>query len=349
MDNALMPAVSVLMSVFNGAPFLREAVESILCQTFGDFEFIIINDGSSDGSAEILHRYAGEDSRIVLIERENKGLIASLNEGLSCARAPLIARMDADDIALPERLALQKAYMDDHADVSALGGALVLIDEKGRAFGKHAYPRRGATLDRHLYERGSPVAHPAVMMRRDAVLKLGGYRPAYKHAEDYDLWLRLRKTGAIDNLPATILKYRQHPGKISLRHAEQQALASVIARHAARAKTDPTDGLERLSVETLSLFSGGQEALKWEMTDLMAANLLLSPDAPALQELEERLPSVIPAEGRVFAARTFLKMAVAVFRLNEKGRALCYAAKAFVASPRAVCRLLSAKVCKSHA
>ena len=126
------PAVTVLMSVFNGEAYLRKAIESILGQTFFDFEFLIINDGSTDDTGAILEHEAKRDARIKVFEQDNQGLVGSLNFGLSKARGRLIARIDADDIAYPQRLEKQVAYMAKHTELLALGSAITLIDDQGR-------------------------------------------------------------------------------------------------------------------------------------------------------------------------------------------------------------------------
>src|SRR5437016_6143907 len=128
-----MPTVSIIMAVHNAERFLAAAVESVLAQSFGDFEFIIVDDGSSDDSGAILRQFAKQDDRIHLIARENRGLTCSLNEMIAEARGEFLARMDADDLALPQRLAVQVKFMQEHPDVVLLGGAYELIDEAGRA------------------------------------------------------------------------------------------------------------------------------------------------------------------------------------------------------------------------
>ncbi|HHN68246.1 MAG TPA: glycosyltransferase, partial [Thermopetrobacter sp.] len=172
------PAVSVIMPVFNGASHVEDAVLSILGQTFGDFEFIIIDDGSTDGAGEILARLAAGDSRIVLMRRENRGIVASLNEGLARARAPLIARMDADDVASPQRLELQARAFARRPSLVLLGGQARMIDGDGRPRRRLLMPV-GAERVRATLLRTCPFIHPAVMFRRRTALDIGGYRAAF--------------------------------------------------------------------------------------------------------------------------------------------------------------------------
>ncbi|MFK7840345.1 MAG: glycosyltransferase [Bdellovibrionales bacterium] len=341
-----MPAISVLMSVYNGERFLDKAIDSILKQTFKDFEFIIINDGSTDKSSKMLQTYAKQDPRIILIEQENKGLIAALNKGIDCAKTPLIARMDADDIALPERLALQKTYLDENLEVIALGGAIEIIDENDSVFEKVEYPI-SADIEDYIFNRGSPLAHPAVMMRTQKVKELGGYRYAYKHAEDYDLWLRMHKIGTIDNIKQTILKYREHTNKISVQNARAQAVTSVVARYAAKADKDPTTNLEIISEDTLKLFEPNkQNRMQWEIIDIICSGLLLSPSDKAMLKIKELLPTQISPEAKPIVVRVFLKLAKVVAKTNRIDKALILSLRAFLTSPKHTLALFSEKLLK---
>lgn len=241
------PVVTVLMSVFNGEAYLKKTIESILDQTFSDFEFLIINDGSTDDTGAILEHEAKRDTRIKVFEQDNQGLVASLNFGLRKARGQLIARIDADDIAYPLRLEKQVAYMDDHPEILVLGSAITLIDEKGRTVKEINYPT-GTNKVKSAMMLGSKLAHPAVMMRREQVIQAGAYREACRHAEDYDLWLRLLEIGKIDNLDEALLYYRQHDKKISVTESFTQRLATECARFAYQmrknGKADPLDSME---------------------------------------------------------------------------------------------------------
>jgi glycosyltransferase involved in cell wall biosynthesis len=245
-----LPAISVVLPVYNAEAFVSEAVESILAQTFTDFELIAINDGSTDGSGKILQELAARDSRMVLIDRTNGGLVSALNEGIRRARAPLIARMDADDVSMPERFALQYARMTAEPTLGVLGSFIRIMNKEGRIIRLGNYPVSAAEVARFM-EHGCPVAHPTVMMRREAVLKAGGYRKIFSHCEDYDLWLRISELGyAIANFPQPLLNYRVHGANVSTVHREAQELGTTIARLAHRCRKaglpDPVEGLEKL-------------------------------------------------------------------------------------------------------
>ena len=217
---ANVPRVSVLMPVYNTERYLSDAVDSILTQTFTDYEFIIVDDGSTDSTWEILTRY--DDPCIRLVRNENNiGLIGSLNRGLELARGEYIARMDADDISLPERLATQVQYLDSHPEVGVLGSDFQIIDEEGNPRGIKKHPREHGLVKWKLYFN-SPFGHSTVMMRRQLVCQVDAYQPDMRHAEDYDLWRRLSYITRFANLPVVLLKYRMHKTRVSELHWHEQ-------------------------------------------------------------------------------------------------------------------------------
>ena len=226
---ASMPTVSVLMPVYNAEPYLAEAVESILGQTFADFELLIVDDGSTDRSRGMLERYAARDGRIRLRSRPNTGYTVALNELLDMAGAELLARMDADDVALPQRLARQVDYLGAHRDVVCVGTAVHFIDAAGR-FLREGHPGMDHEEIQHRALAGDcPLNHPSVMMRRAAVQSVGGYHPEFQPAEDLDLWLRLGEVGRLTNLPEVLLRYRQHARSFSEQYQRLQLERSAAA------------------------------------------------------------------------------------------------------------------------
>lgn len=228
---ASAPALSVIMSVYNGARYVYAATQSILAQDFADFEFLIVNDGSVDNSGDILRTLALSDNRIRLIERKNRGLVASLNEMVAAAKAPYLARMDSDDIAMPTRFSRQTAYMAAHPEVGILGTNTHDIDDRGRIVGPTTdYPAHPA-MDPERLKHGPPVCHPSVMMRTDLIRQLGGYRPAFRHAEDYELWLRASSHCEIANLTERLMLYRRSEFQVSEVHNFEQATAAAVAWH----------------------------------------------------------------------------------------------------------------------
>jgi len=276
------PAISVAMSVYNGARFLASAIESVLAQDFADFEFLIVDDGSSDASAAIIDSYAQKDKRIRSTLRENRGLVVSLNELLKQARAPIIARMDADDICRPQRFRRQMQFLTRNPDYGVVGSGIVEIDASGRVYDSKGkdYP------DTHegflaAIDNGWPLlCHPTAMMRREIVLAVGGYHRAFRHCEDYDLWLRLASSSRIASTPERLLLYRRHDDQVSSRNLIEQLVGAAVSHIAYRerclGRPDPTVMLERLPcIDALdSLFGRGGHAA--EVRACVAPRLLYS-------------------------------------------------------------------------
>ena len=223
------PLVSVVMSVYKGEKYLAEAIESILNQTFRDFEFIIIDDGSTDSTPQILEQYREADSRVHIYSQENRGLIASLNRGCRLAKGKYIARMDADDISLPARFARQVKFLSEHADIGVLGTWIEYIDENGNSTGTWRMPVQPEVVDWALLF-GTCLAHPSVMMRRTAVEQVGWYHAGMLYAEDYDLWSRMRETTLLANLPDTLVQRRVLEESICAQHtvAQEERAASIM-------------------------------------------------------------------------------------------------------------------------
>lgn len=245
-----VPKISVAMSVYNNAPHLEAAIESILAQTEGDFEFLILNDGSTDGSGDIIDRFALRDRRVRPIHQQNKGLVFSLNRLLREARSPLIARMDGDDISLPTRFEKQVEFLSEHPDHGVVGTWATCIDEAGAVRGNCGEkPLTHEQIVASL-EQGPLLCHPSVIMRREVVIGAGGYRAAYRHCEDYDLWLRLSGRTRLGNLAERLILYRHSDSQVSSRHMVEQQVNTAIAfeAHCEReaGRGDPTEGLDTL-------------------------------------------------------------------------------------------------------
>jgi len=222
--SARTPRVSVVMPVYNAARYLVQALESILAQTVADFELIVIDDGSRDGSLDLLAACAQRDRRIRLCCGPHRGVTRVLNAGIALARGEFIARMDADDIARPDRFAQQIDYLDAHPEVVAVGSYLEVIDPDGAPLGLLRWATEHEEIDRQLLNGRGGLAHPAAMMRRRAVAEAGGYRERFAVGQDKDLWLRLAERGRLANLPLPLVQYREHPAATSAtRRAEQQA------------------------------------------------------------------------------------------------------------------------------
>jgi len=239
-----MPTVSVHMPVYNAERYLAEAVESVLGQTFPHFEFIIIDDGSTDGSGAILERFARRDPRIRLTRRENRGITPTRNEALQQARGDYFAVMDADDIACAERFARQVTYFEAHPECVALGTRVLLIDADGAPVREMSELTSHAEIDgEHIAGHGGAITHPSAMMRRAALVEIGGYREAFQTAEDLDVFLRLAECGAVANLPDVLLHYRQHVA--STCHTRRQRVVednrAVVAEARQRRNLPPVE------------------------------------------------------------------------------------------------------------
>ena len=201
-------SLSVLMSVYNGRPYLNKAIESILKQTYCDFEFIIIDDASTDGSRGLLKQWADQDERIRLIfHDENRGLGYSLNEGVRKSRGKWVARMDADDISFLDRFERQVKYLNAHPDVDILSGCAIDFDEDGNPLRLRQVPPSHEDIIQLLWT--IPIIHPAVIFRRDAILEAGSYSPDLRRRQDYDLWFRCAAEGLrFANLAEPLIFYR---------------------------------------------------------------------------------------------------------------------------------------------
>jgi glycosyltransferase involved in cell wall biosynthesis len=209
------PRVSVVMSCFNAAPWIREAIESILKQSFGGFEFVIINDGSTDNSPEIIAEYALLDRRVRLFNKPNTGLSSSLNFGISHAKGELIARQDADDVSERTRLEEQVSFMDRHPDVVLAGTGFLEIDEFGQAIATHIYPKVHRKLIWCLERSKGFFPHSSAIFRRTAVCAVGGYNERFFNTDDRRLWLNLSLVGSLGCIPLSLVRIRKHTSQIS--------------------------------------------------------------------------------------------------------------------------------------
>lgn len=201
--------VSVVMCVHNGETWLRPAVESILGQSLSDFEFIVVDDGSTDGSADILRSY--DDPRIRVIHQENRGLAGARNTGTLAATGDYVAYMDADDVSEPRRLEVQCGFLNAHPDTAAVGCSVCIIDEHGRPIFRQTAATgpercRQRLLNGRFYNYGS-----ALVVRREAVLGVGLFRTFFRQREDQDLMLRLAERGNLDNVEDVLYRYRINP------------------------------------------------------------------------------------------------------------------------------------------
>ena len=240
------PAVSVLMPVRDGERFLRDAIESLQKQTLRDFELIVVDDGSRDATPAILAEIAHADPRIAIVRQQPMGLVAALNRGIASVRTPFIARLDADDISLPDRLARQVEAAHGDPGLGLLGSYAEEIDERGRVLGIRKPPMNHNSLIESL-KRGNPFIHSTILVRTELVRACGGFREALAGAEDYDLWLRIAERARVANLPETLVRYRVHAQTVTERRKVRMAFSVRLARRAAAereaGRRDPLEGL----------------------------------------------------------------------------------------------------------
>lgn len=244
------PVVSVIMPVYNVERYLAEAVESILSQTFGDFEFICVDDGSTDRSLEIVQAYAARDSRIRAIGRQNTGIVGALNDAVGMSRGQLLARMDGDDVSMPQRLAKQLAFLRGDSECVALGTGVMQIDPEGVPLGPRDMKWKHEEIEARLLRGdGLAMVHPTVVFRREALVTVGCYRKGYDGSEDLDLYLRLSEHGRLANLPEILLKYRRRPDNATGVGDEERVNAR---RYAIVQDTMRRRGLDPATVEVQS-------------------------------------------------------------------------------------------------
>ncbi len=209
------PKVSVLVSVYNGAKYLREAMDSVLAQTFTDFEFLIVDDCSNDNSPAILKEYADKDKRLRVITNEfNLGLTKNLNKMIREARGEYLARFDADDVCLPERFKKQVEFLDTYPKVGLVSLWAEIIDGEGKHLRDLKYPTTDKDLRAALIQY-NPFFHPGLMMRKNACVEAGLYDESWRFAQDYELYFRIAKKWELANVPEILLRYRETGGSIT--------------------------------------------------------------------------------------------------------------------------------------
>ncbi|WKS94939.1 glycosyltransferase [Riemerella columbina] len=263
--NKKQPLVSVLLPAYNVEAYIAETVESVLEQSFTNFELIIINDGSTDKTLQVVEAF--KDPRIILVNQENLGLAKTLNKGLQMARGEYIARIDGDDICYRNRLKIQVEYLENHPEIGLLGTGIELIDEQSQHLGYRVPIIGQHILPWVIRYQGNPIKHPTVMFRRQLALDCGGYDQRIgKYFEDYMLWLKMSQVTAIDNLPKILVKYRLTTGSIigSMKTTEIDTFVGKIMRKGGFTDQDaqqwqellarPVDKTKRQSLEQSSRF-----------------------------------------------------------------------------------------------
>lgn len=269
------PLVSVVMPAYNAERYLTESLDSVLAQTLQNFELIVVDDGSTDKTLEILKSYQNRDDRVRVISRPNTGIVGALNDGLAAAKGEFIARLDADDIAFPERFSKQVAYLNEHPDCVVVGSYVLLIDSEGSPISEAEVMITHKEIDEN-HINGSPwqIYHTAVLMRRSIAEKIGGYREGYTAAEDVDFFMRMVEHGQVFNLPVPLTKYRQHLSSIGHTSENKQIANSYKAINDARQRR----GLAPLKPEEYNTapthkFTLADHYRKWSWWALAYGNL----------------------------------------------------------------------------
>lgn len=237
--------VSIVLPIYNGAAYLRQAIDSLLAQSFSDFELIAIDDGSTDDSADVVGSYS--DPRIAFLRQDNKGLAASLNRGIALARGRYVARQDQDDVSFPERLAKQVEFLDAHPDIAVVGTWAEIVNASRRDTRFHRHPANPAVL-RFLLLFDNPFVHSSVMMRKSVVDEVGGYTTdgTRQPPEDYELWSRIARRHSLSNIPQVLQRYREVAGSMSRNGDDPfaQHVVAISAENLAYALDQPSGSKE---------------------------------------------------------------------------------------------------------
>jgi glycosyltransferase involved in cell wall biosynthesis len=270
------PTISCVTCVYNAGPYIDETVQSILAQTFADFEHILIDDGSTDDSLARLRRYEAADRRIRLISRENRGIVASANEGLSLARGEFLARIDSDDVAAPTRFQKQLDFLRTHPECVAVGSRLQMIDPYGSPLGVSDHKLTHDEIECELLSgSGWALSQPAVMMRRESVTRLGGYRKQYECSEDLDLSLRLAEIGQLANLAEPLTSWRRHLASVNhTRHAQQDRNADGIIRETLKRRGLPVP--DQLNLNRWRPLPAAEQLRQWAWAALKVGNVRIA-------------------------------------------------------------------------
>jgi glycosyltransferase involved in cell wall biosynthesis len=313
-----VPRVSVVMSVFNGQPFLGQAVESILNQTFTDLEFIVIDDGSTDDTWETLARYAEQDQRLVLLRNQpNIGVVRSLNRGLEAARGEFVVRQDADDVSLPQRIEKQVAFLDAHPEVGVVGTVPQIVSVNGASFGANVYTATQNEEIQHRLLDHMCLCGPSIAVRKECFRAAGFYfSEGLDASEDYDVCLRLAEVTQMASLAESLYQYRQHPNSASRTREQKQMFNKAVALERAICRRfGPVPPQEQFATAArdymqAAIIGMARNDLKAGRTSLSHALVLY----PPLLETDEPLESLVRAYTPSEATEAALAYTESIFR-----------------------------------
>ena len=268
--------VTVLVPVYNAGTPLDAALESVVRQDFDDYEVLVIDDASTDESLRRIRRHEAQHPRIrVIAHPTNRGLAATLNEGLAAAKGEYVARMDQDDESLPERLAMQAAFLDANPDCAVVGSFVFHMGATRSHDRLVATPVEADAIAAAL-PKYNCMYHPAIMLRRQAILDLGGYREQFKNAEDYDLWLRVSRSRALANIPTPLLRYRFSTSGMTLSRKWQQLYFVFLAQAAHREPDASLEELKKIAATEIAATNRGQffkTVLRGTLEELVALHM----------------------------------------------------------------------------
>lgn len=218
------------MPIFNNGEYLNESIESIVLQSYKNFEFIIVDDASCDTSPEILSQWAAKDPRLkVITNKENMGLTKSLNKAIGAARGEYIARQDGDDISLPERFEKQIEFFQKYPEITIAGTFGYIIDKQGAILGKEVLPASSEEIKRDFIKR-NPLMHTSVMIKKEILDGVGGYDETFKTSQDYELWSRILRIAKGGNVPLFLVKKRYHLNMISIKKDRDQLINTILVQ-----------------------------------------------------------------------------------------------------------------------
>lgn len=255
---------SVLLPIYNADKYLEMAIESVLQQSFVNFELLLLNDGSTDRSEEIIDFFVKKDKRCRKLSWSNRGLIETLNIGIQESRGEILFRMDSDDVSRPDRFQKQWDYLLKNPDCVAVGSRALLIDSEGLPIKEFLVMLNHDQIDEaHLNAIGGIIPHPSVAIRKRSIISVGGYRKEFPFAEDLDLFLRLAEVGRLANLPDILLEYRQHISSIGYSKRKEQVTSSYMAVSDAKKRRGIKDNESSLSVTNFEMPTLEEVYRKW--------------------------------------------------------------------------------------
>jgi GT2 family glycosyltransferase len=326
-----MPAITVVLPFRDAERHLTEALDSILSQEFTDFELLALDDGSRDRSRSLVEAAAQRDTRVRLLCPEVRGLPAVLNVGIREAQGRYVARMDGDDIAMPQRFVLQLAALEQDPRLLVVGSAVEQIDSLGRPLETAWYPGNPATIRTILASGRCCLCHPSTMIRRDALVAVGGYRTSVPLTEDFDLWLRLARLGDLRNLGWRLLRYRLHSGSVAFQRTRQQITSLLRSAVLDRNDLEPKDrAFVAICTDLGSLLTrlkAGPDPARvfLELTDWYVDNAAMAGEHRTARRLASQLAVLAPGNDNQWMERRLRQSAalVAAFR-HERLAAMRY-------------------------